>query len=226
DQGHCRPNPVRRAATCQRGQRREDRYRLVEGGGMNKQSTGDRAVAGLIRYESAAAELTRIKKAIVTTLEQCPITIEAYKEFDDKSPLWDKSRVNHHLHKALSSRGSDGYGLDQEEITDQLTGWDDESEGACSHCLAAWGLILSRKGARQEFGNAKRLVRALGKQAWKAAPWPAPASCPPGSWSSWPSATSATGPATAGTTTNAAGRASKSMRGRYRRNKHEPILFL
>lgn len=137
---------------------------------MNKPPLGERAVAALIRYESAAAELTRIKKAIVTTLELCPITIEAYKEFDDKSPLWDKSRVNHHLHKALTSRGSDGYGLDQEEITDQLTGWDDESEDACPHCLAAWGLILTRKGARREFGNAKRLVRALGKQALKVTP--------------------------------------------------------
>ena len=137
---------------------------------MNKPPLGERAVAALIRYESAAAELTRIKKAIVTTLELCPITIEAYKEFDDKSPLWDKSRVNHHLHKALTSRGSDGYGLDQDEITDQLTGWDDESEDACPHCLAAWGLILSRKDARREFGNAKRHVRALGKQPLKVMP--------------------------------------------------------
>ena len=140
---------------------------------MNKPPLGERAVAALIRYESAAAELTRIKKAIVTTLEQCPITIEAYKEFDDKSPLWDNSRVNHHLHQALTATVSDYCSerrLDQEEITDQLTGWDEESEGACPHCLAAWGLILTRKDARQEFGNAKRLVRALGKQALKAAP--------------------------------------------------------
>lgn len=140
---------------------------------MNKPPLGERAVAALIRYESAAAELTRIKKAIVTTLEQCPITIEAYKTFDDKSPLWDNSRVNHHLHQALTATVSDYCSerrLDQEEITDQLTGWDEESEGACPHCLAAWGLILTRKDARQEFGNAKRLVRALGKQALKAAP--------------------------------------------------------
>ncbi|KRP72731.1 hypothetical protein [Pseudomonas lactis] len=138
---------------------------------MNKPPLGERAVAALIRYESAAAELTRIKKAIVTTLEKCPITIEAYKTFDDKSPLWDNSRVNHHLHQALTATVSDYCSerrLDQEEITDQLTGWDDESEGACPHCLAAWGLILARKDARQEFGNAKRLVRAIGKLAIKA----------------------------------------------------------
>lgn len=140
---------------------------------MSKPPLSERAVAALIRYESAAAELTRIKKAIVATLEQCPITIEAYKVYDEKSPLWDKSRVNHHLHQALTATVSDYCSerrLDQEEITDQLTGWDEESEGSCPHCLAAWGLILARKDARQEFGNAKRLVRALGKLAIKALP--------------------------------------------------------
>lgn len=146
---------------------------------MNKPPLGERAVAALIRYESAAAELTRIKKAIVTTLEQCPITIEAYGADgigaleSGSSVLWDGSRVNHHLHQALTATVSDYCSerrLDQEEITDQLTGWDDESEDACPHCLAAWGLILSRKDARREFGNAKRLVRALGKLAIKASP--------------------------------------------------------
>lgn len=137
---------------------------------MQKQTLESRAITALIRYESAAAELTRIKKAIVTTLEQCPITIEAYKVYDDKSPLWDKSRVNHHLHQALTATVSDYCSerrLDQEEITDQLTGWDEDSEGACPHCLAAWNLIISRKDARREFGNAKRHVRALGKSAMK-----------------------------------------------------------
>ncbi len=140
---------------------------------MKNPPLGERAIAALIRYESAAAELTRIKKAIVTTLEQCPITIEACKVYDDKSPLWDKSRVNHHLHQALTATVSDYCSerrLDQEEITDQLTGWDEDSEGACPHCLAAWNLILSRREARREFGNAKRLVRALGKTAIKVTP--------------------------------------------------------
>jgi hypothetical protein len=137
---------------------------------MAKPTLESRAIAALIRYESAAAELTRIKKAIVTTLEQCPITIEAYKVYDDKSPLRDKSRVNHHLHQALTATVSDYCSerrLDQEEIADQLTGWDEDSEGACPHCLAAWNLILSRKDARAEFGQAKRTVRALGKLAMK-----------------------------------------------------------
>lgn len=140
---------------------------------MEKPTLESRAIAALIRYESAAAELTKIKKGIVADLEKCPITVEAYKVYDDKSPLWDNSRVNHHLHQALTATVSDYCSerrLDQEEITDQLTGWDEDSEGACPHCLAAWHLILSRSEARREFGNAKRLVRALGKLAIKALP--------------------------------------------------------
>lgn len=138
-----------------------------------------RFVTALVRYESAAAELTRIKKAIVTTLEQCPITIEAYSDdgmaaYDrGHSVLWDGTRPNTHLHRALTNTVSDYCSerrLDQEEITDQLTDWDEDSEDACPHCLAAWNLILSRSEARREFGNAKRIVRALGKLAIKATP--------------------------------------------------------
>ena len=140
---------------------------------MKKLPLGERAIAAIIRYESAAAELTKIKKGIVAELEKCSITIEAYKVFDDKSPLWDNSRVNHHLHQALTATVSDYCSerrLDQEEITDQLTGWDEDSEGACPHCLAAWNLIISRREARQEFGAAKRTLRALGKTALKVTP--------------------------------------------------------
>lgn len=143
---------------------------------MKTQPLEVRAIAALVRYERAAAELTRIKKGIVSTLEECPITIEAYTEHgysameSGTSVLWDGTRVNHHLHQALTSKGWDGSGLDDQEISDQLTGWDDDDNDplSCPHCLAAWNLIQDRKQARQEFGQAKRLIRALAKSAIRA----------------------------------------------------------
>ncbi len=131
---------------------------------------GERAIAAVIRYERAASELSRIKKSIVTELEKCPITIEAYSDSGmesygrGSSILWDGTRPNTHLHRALTA------GLDSEEITDQLTGWDEDSEGACPRCLEAWRLIQNRSEARKEAGVAKRLIRALGKTAMKVAP--------------------------------------------------------
>ena len=143
---------------------------------MNKPPLAERAIAALVRYESAAAELGRIKKGIVAELEKCPITIEAYSAEGLKayeggaSVLFDNGRPNTHLHRALTATTSDYCSvrrLDEEEISNQLAGWDVDDPEACPHCLAAWNLILSRKDARAEFGNAKRLVRALGKRAIK-----------------------------------------------------------
>lgn len=153
---------------------------------MNKPPLAERAVAAPARYERAAAELGQIKKGIVAELEKCPITIEAYQGSSidgvhhqqsqaDIDRLWDGSRVRHHLHQALKMRTTDGgdydieRGLHDYEIKDELRGLSFE-EGApykCEHCLAAWLLIERRKLVRQEFGQAKRTVRALGKQAIK-----------------------------------------------------------
>lgn len=151
---------------------------------MNKPPLAERAVAALARYERAAAELDQIKKGIVAELEKCPVTIEAYESSNgflssssdaDQKRLWDGSRVRHHLHEVLQVTTDDGGEWDRErklrddEIRDELQGYsDDESEPyKCKHCLAAWLLIERRKLVRQEFGQAKRTVRALGKQAIK-----------------------------------------------------------
>ncbi|MDH0042415.1 hypothetical protein [Pseudomonas juntendi] len=153
---------------------------------MKKPPLAERAVAAVARYERAAAELTNIKRAIVAELDKCPITIEAFSDsgmesFDrGHSLLWDGTRPNTHLHRALTNTVSDYCSerrLDQEEISDQLTGWDDDDPDACPHCLAAWNLILSRKAARAEFGQAKRLIRALGKLAIQAEPAEPERSC-------------------------------------------------
>jgi len=74
---------------------------------MKNPTMGERAIAVITRYERAAAQLTAIKKGIVSTLGKCPINIEAYKTFGDKSPLWDNGRFNHHLHQALTATVSD-----------------------------------------------------------------------------------------------------------------------
>ncbi|WP_445677644.1 hypothetical protein [Pseudomonas putida] len=153
---------------------------------MKKPPLAERAVAAVARYERAAAELTNIKRAIVAALDKCPITVEAFSDsgmesFDrGHSLLWDGTRPNTHLHRALTNTVSDYCSerrLDQEEISDQLTGWDDDDPDACPHCLAAWNLILSRKAARAELGQAKRQVRALGKLAIQAEPAEPERSC-------------------------------------------------
>lgn len=153
---------------------------------MTKPPLAERAVAALIRYETAAADLASIKKGIVAELEKCPITIEAYgdqsieryfsnKTHADHERLWDGSRVRHHLHQVLQYRTNDGgdydreRGLRDDEIRAELEGegYHEVDDYKCEHCLAAWMLIERRKLARQEFGQAKRLVRALGKLAIK-----------------------------------------------------------
>jgi hypothetical protein len=155
---------------------------------MKRLPIGERAIAALVRYERAAAELARIKKGIVTTLEKCPTTIEAYEnnnlncDFlnvreEDHERLWDGSRVRHHLHEVLQLTYHDGGEYDPErklddyEIRAALEGYsEDESQPyKCEHCLAAWLLVERRKLARREFGCAKRTVRAIGKTAIKQA---------------------------------------------------------
>lgn len=147
---------------------------------MKKPPLAERAVAAITRYERAAADLTRIKRAIVAELDKCPITIEAMSDsgmehFDrGHSMLWDGTRPNTHLHRALQMYTCDDYDrevkLQDYEIRYELEGDGEDETLKCEHCLAAWALIERRKLARQEFGQAKRLVRALGKQAIQAEP--------------------------------------------------------
>lgn len=163
---------------------------------MKKPPLAERALAAIARYERAAGELGAIKKGIVAELEKCPITIEAYQgnSIDgvyrqqsqaDIDRLWDGSRVRHHLHQVLKMRTTDGgdydieRGLHDYEVKDELRGLSFEAGDPykCEHCLAAWMLIERRKLVRQEFGRAKRLVRALGKLAIQAEPAEPERSC-------------------------------------------------
>lgn len=156
---------------------------------MAKPTFESRVIAALARHERAAGELGRIKKGIVTELEKCPITIEAYQNSDlncdflnvseeDHKRLWDGARVRHHLHLALQVLTDDGGDYDRErklhdyEIRAELEGlgYDDEQPHACPHCLSAWLLIERRKEVRQELGRARRSLRMLGKSALKGAP--------------------------------------------------------
>lgn len=150
----------------------------------------ERVISALARHERAAAELGQIKKGIVTELEKCPITIEAYKKCsvgtfsdgytsqEDYERLWEGSRVRHHLHQVLQATTENDreFGPDRKlhdyEIRAELEGlgFDDDQPHQCPHCLAAWLLIERRKQVRQEFGIAKRAIRALGKTALKVAP--------------------------------------------------------
>ena len=139
----------------------------------SKPPLAERAIAAIARYELAAADLDSIKKGIVAELEKCPITIEAFSDsgmesFDrGHSLLWDGTRPNTHLHRALQMYTCDDYDrevkLQDYEIRYELEGYGEDETLKCEHCLAAWALIERRKLARREFGQAKRLVRALGK---------------------------------------------------------------
>ena len=41
------------------------------------------------------------------------------------------------------------------------------SEYECTHCYYAYRMIVARKEAKRELGNARLAIRALGKQALK-----------------------------------------------------------
>jgi hypothetical protein len=153
---------------------------------MPKPTFESRVISALARHEQAAGELGRIKKGIVTELERCPITIEAYANQDlncdflnvsedDHRRLWDGSRVRHHLHLTLqvTTESDREYGPDRKlhdyEIRAELEGlgYDDDQPHSCPHCLAAWLLIERRKDVRQKLGCARRALRQLGKSALK-----------------------------------------------------------
>ncbi|TXG96518.1 MAG: hypothetical protein E6R08_09295 [Nevskiaceae bacterium] len=151
---------------------------------MKKPPLAERAVAAIARYERAAADLAAIKKGIVAELAKCPITIEAWEVnggYDLHPTLWDNGRENHHLHRALNMESYDSWDhprkLYDYEIRYELEGDGEDETLKCEHCLAAWALIERRKLARQEFGQAKRMVRALGKQAIQAEPKPPEKPC-------------------------------------------------
>lgn len=123
-----------------------------------------KAMDVIVRHERAAQAVDSLTRRIGVKLGHCSIS---RMPADDGSLYDEKSRVKTHLWHAFNHREpSDcGYGmtgLGQDGIEDALSS---NSEYACRHCKRAWQLILLRKEARQELGNARRAIRTMGRAA-------------------------------------------------------------
>ena len=115
-------------------------------------------IEALARHERAVQSVEEIKDQIGNALKKCPIEIQLQgllQSMANVDHLFDeKGRTKTHLWHALNGRG-DG------DVIEYLA--DDET--GCPHCAKAFDLILQRKKARQELGNARRLIRYYGKKA-------------------------------------------------------------
>lgn len=126
-------------------------------------------IRAIIRHEKAVVEVNALTREIGNALSRCPITVEVsqipqpermgeifdFKTNHPKTHLWRAFRV-----RERSSCGYFEVGLSEGGLSDALSC---EGEFECEHCLLAYKLILSRKIARQELGNARRAIRGIGR---------------------------------------------------------------
>lgn len=124
-----------------------------------------KAMDVIVRHERAKQAVDSLTRRIGVKLSHCSISKAC--DGSDEAMYDEKYRVKTHLwhafnHKEASSCGYGRVGLCEEGINDALSAG---SEFACRHCKRAWLLILRRKHARQELGNAKRAIRAMGRAA-------------------------------------------------------------
>ena len=123
-----------------------------------------KAMDVIVRHERAKQAVDSLTRRIGVKLGHCPIS---RLPVDDGSMYDEKSRVKTHLWHAFNHREpcDSGYGemgLCEDGVADALSAG---SEYACRHCKRAYQLILQRKHARQELGNARRAIRAMGRAA-------------------------------------------------------------
>lgn len=127
----------------------------------------------IITYERAAAQVTDLTRRIGVALELCPIAVEANTPdgrgfYNEK--LLDGARVKTHLwHAFRETTDADApYPSERRLIDWELTEYLEEQR--CPHCAEAWELIKARKVARRSFGDAKRAIRSIGRNAIKKEP--------------------------------------------------------
>lgn len=123
-----------------------------------------KALSAIIRHERAAQEVAGLTRRIGVKLGHCPIS---RMPADNEWMLDEKGRLKTHLwqafrHREPSSCGWGEAGLCEDGIADALSSG---SEYACRHCKRAYQLIMRRKDARQELGNARRAIRTMGRAA-------------------------------------------------------------
>lgn len=124
----------------------------------------NKALSAIIRHELAAQEVAGLTRRIGVKLGHCPIS---RTPADNEWMLDKKGRLKTHLWQAFNHRepsdcGYGEMGLGEDGIADALSRG---SEFACRHCKRAYQLILRRKKARQELGNARRAIRTIGRFA-------------------------------------------------------------
>lgn len=127
----------------------------------------NKALNAIIRHELAAQEVAGLTRRIGVKLGHCPIS---NMPADNDSMIDEKGRLKTHLwhafsHREISDCGPWEVGLGEDGIADALSSG---SEYACRHCKRAYQLILRRKTARQQLGNAKRAIRTMGRAALSA----------------------------------------------------------
>lgn len=124
-----------------------------------------KAMDVIVRHERAKQAVDSLTRRIGVKLSHCSISKAC--DGSDETMYDEKGRVKTHLWQAFNHREpcDSGYGmtgLDDDGIEEALSS---SSEYACRHCKRAWQLILQRKHARQELGNAKRAIRTMGRAA-------------------------------------------------------------
>jgi hypothetical protein len=129
-----------------------------------------RAISAALSYDRAATELAATTRAIGNALDRCPITqasdhayqTDRHAEFFD-----DRDRVKHHLHTALQTVPlRPDFGVRRHiGSCDPIGDFLRDAATGCPHCAEAWRLIQARKVIRQQFGAAKRSIRAVAKAA-------------------------------------------------------------
>lgn len=134
----------------------------------------DNYIKALARHERAKSTVDGLTKDIGRSIELCRITI-ASSDYslgnEARAELWDEktSKTKTHLwhafqHREPSDCGYGEVGLREDGVLDALS---KGSDYECEHCHRAYELIIERKEARRELGNARLAIRALGKQAIK-----------------------------------------------------------
>lgn len=124
-----------------------------------------KAMDVIVRHERAKQAVDSLTRRIGVKLGHCSIS-KAY-DGSDETMYDEKYRVKTHLWQAFNHREpcDSGYGemgFCEDGVADALSAG---SEYACRHCKRAYQLILQRKHARQELGNARRAIRAMGRAA-------------------------------------------------------------
>lgn len=122
----------------------------------------------IVRHEKAAQAVRSVSVRIGDAIRRCPVA----KELSDwnlsnarRAEIFDEKtgRDKTHVWQVFNAPNHYGEHLDRESMLEELH----PCNGGCRHCYRAFKLIEHRKTLRGELGNARRAIRALGRNAIK-----------------------------------------------------------